>query len=644
MPQYLYRQIEILAGEYEIYCIEWENCTGGRLVIQRNRIQSLLQDRLITLTESKVDLLNVLDQINPDIIHLQEVPEYFIPYEIAEQVYNANRRYIIIETSHDSSFDITTKQHYPDKFLMVSNYQVNRFKDLNIPVKVAEYPIENKIRTKTKEELIRELGLDPNVKHVVNIGLFTPRKNQAEVLKYARQLAGLPVMFHFVGNQADNFADYWKPLMENFPSNCRWWGERDDVDTFYQIADLFLFTSKGNSNDKETMPLVLREAIGWRVPTLMYNLEVYESYFDSYSSISYLDFNSTQVNVEKILKKLNLKINNKVAMVHSYGIDSSWSLTEQRAYYWCEKTVDFPVTVCLKEYQSDTVLWAIQQEGIGAGLQYWMIPISKDMHSYEADPEFSGVKLCIYRQDTDEQIYEKPFYNKFVDKPNLRLSNFVPYNYNYREYFVEKKYDKWLKNSYNRVIDVGANVGVFSEYMLRSKYASYVTAVECDPLALKDLTKNFELNSRVTIIPKALSTTKYPIKFYHSNINPVISSTIAPEKLENHAAGVKGDKITVVNTVTLEDLLQEYGVIDLLKIDIEGAEYDILLGAEAYCFDNINNLFIECHFFEKECNDKYYTLVTRLQELGYVVEEYVENIPEIKKGASECIFARKGVK
>lgn len=641
MPQYLCRQIELLLEEYEIYCIEWENCTGGKLVVQRNKIQSLLGDRLITLTENKENIINILNQIGPDILHLQEVPEYFIPYSIAERIYGVDRDYIIIETSHDSSFDTKTKLHYPDKFLMVSNYQVKQFKDLNIPVKIAEYPIENKIRVKSREQLLKELGLDSNVKHVVNIGLFTPRKNQAEVLKYARQLAGVPVMFHFIGNQADNFADYWKPLMENLPPNCRWWGERDDVDTFYQIADLFLFTSKGNSTDKETMPLVLREAIGWKIPILMYNLEVYENYFNSYSNIGYLDFNSRQVNVEKILKRLNLKLNNKTAMVHSYGIDSSWNLVEQKAYYWCEKTVDFPVIVCLKEYQSDTVMWAIQQESIAAGVQYWMTPISKEMHSYETDPDFSGAKLCIYRQDTDEQVYEKPFYNKFVDKPNVRLSNFVPYSYNYKEYFVEKKYDRWLKGSYTRVIDVGANVGVFSEYMLRNRYADYVTAIECDPLALKDLKKNFELNSRVTIEPKALSTTRYPIKFYHSDINPVISSTIAPEKLENHAAGVKGDKITMVNTVTLEDLLLEYITIDLLKIDIEGAEYDILLNAETYCFDNIKSLFIECHFFEKECNEKYYALLARLKELGYTVEEFIENLPETKQGASECIFAKK---
>ena len=76
------------------------------------------------------------------------------------------------------------------------------------------------------------------------------------------------------------------------------WGERSDVDNFYEAADLFLFTSKGNSNDKETMPLVIREALSWKLPILIYNLEVYQNYFDNYP-VNYLqeDFlqNITQI-------------------------------------------------------------------------------------------------------------------------------------------------------------------------------------------------------------------------------------------------------------------------------------------------------------------------------------------------------------
>ena len=100
MPQYLYKQIEILNEEFEIYCIEWGDVTGGVLVVQRNKIKSLLGNRLLTLGEHKEELFQMIKRINPDVIHLQEIPELFMPNDIAEKLYTKDRKYSIIETSH----------------------------------------------------------------------------------------------------------------------------------------------------------------------------------------------------------------------------------------------------------------------------------------------------------------------------------------------------------------------------------------------------------------------------------------------------------------------------------------------------------------------------------------------------------------
>lgn len=308
MPQYLYKQMESLINDFDIWCIEWDNVTGGVLVVQRNKILDLLGDRLITLGEDKEDLLLHIIRIAPDIVHLQEIPEMFMGYLIAEKLYDdPDRKYIIVETSHDSSFDVKNKRHFPDKFMMVSNYQIESYKSLKIPCELVEYPIEYKKRSKSKDLLLKELGLDSNKKHVIIVGLFTPRKNQAEAIQYARMLQKYPIQFHFIGNQADNFRYYWEPLMKDFPNNCKWWGERSDVDTFYQIADLFLFTSKGNSNDKETMPLVIRESISWELPSLIYNLPVYMDYFSAYKNIKYLSFTDVEKNKNAILEVLQLE-------------------------------------------------------------------------------------------------------------------------------------------------------------------------------------------------------------------------------------------------------------------------------------------------------------------------------------------------
>lgn len=305
MPQYLYKKIETLLDDYEIHIVEYSSVTGGVLVVQRNRIMNILPpENFYVLGEDKQELIRLIETIQPEIIHLEEMPEYFMEYEIADQLYSKDRKYNIFETSHDSSFDVNSKRFFPDKFFLVSNYQIKNIEPLGIPCVLAEYPIEYKDRP-NREEALAALELDPEYKHVINVGLFTARKNQAEVFEYAKKLANYKIKFHFIGNQAENFKFYWEPLMKDVPENCVVWGERSDVHKFYEAADLFLFTSKGFVTDKETSPLVIRESIGYRVPSLIYNLPVYLGMYDKYENINYLSTEGG--NEEKILEILGIE-------------------------------------------------------------------------------------------------------------------------------------------------------------------------------------------------------------------------------------------------------------------------------------------------------------------------------------------------
>ena len=299
LPQYLTKKIELLRDTYEIYLVEWVDVTGGVLVVTRNKIVKLIDsNKFFTLRENKQELINIINRIQPDIIHLEEIPEFFMNDEISEQLYSSNRKYALVETSHDSSFNTDNKKFFPDKFMFVSQWQIDQYKNIDIPKVLVEYPIEF-IERPNRELALKRLGLDPNKKHILHVGLFTPRKNQAEFFEYARALPEYE--FHCLGNQADNFRHYWEPLMQNKPSNLTWWNERTDVDNFYQAMDLFLFTSRGTNNDKETMPLVIREAVSYQIPVLIYNLPVYLNYWDSYDNVEYLDFKDFKSNCEKII-------------------------------------------------------------------------------------------------------------------------------------------------------------------------------------------------------------------------------------------------------------------------------------------------------------------------------------------------------
>ena len=88
----------------------------------------------------------------------------------------------------------------PDKFVLVSEWSKNQFQNrlgLDVDLDVWEYPIEN-LRKISKQEAQSKLGLDREYKHVLNVGLFTPGKNQKEIFEIAKSFLNKKVKFHFM--------------------------------------------------------------------------------------------------------------------------------------------------------------------------------------------------------------------------------------------------------------------------------------------------------------------------------------------------------------------------------------------------------------------------------------------------------------
>ena len=201
LPQYLLKKIEALNESAEIYCVEY-NFYGDAYVVQRNKVISILGDKFISLGDDKKRLVEIIEHVRPDVVHFEELPETFVENEVLMHLYRTERNYFICETCHSSQFDPIIKIYKPDKFVMVSKWIDEKFKILGIPSELLEYPIENK--TPDKKNSIEYLGLDPLKKHVINVGLFTPGKNQGELIKYDKLLEYFPIQFHFIGNQAFN--------------------------------------------------------------------------------------------------------------------------------------------------------------------------------------------------------------------------------------------------------------------------------------------------------------------------------------------------------------------------------------------------------------------------------------------------------
>ena len=280
-PQFVSKKVELLKDFYNVVVVEYDMLAWS-YVVQRNRVIDMLGDNFISLSENKeYDLFNAIEDFSPNYIMVEEFPESFIDLHIIKRLYSPNRSYKIFETTHSSYSVVEWKLYMPDKFIFVSPYTCETFKDSGIPFDLIEYPIDKKIPNKIESKSI--LGLDPGYKHVANIGLFTRGKNQGYAFEIARLLQDYKIKFHFLGNQASNFIDYWEPIIDTKPDNCIVWGERNDTDTFLQASDAHLFTS-----NMELNPLAIKESLEYSLPTFIFNLHTYKGKYDNEENVIFL--------------------------------------------------------------------------------------------------------------------------------------------------------------------------------------------------------------------------------------------------------------------------------------------------------------------------------------------------------------------
>jgi autotransporter strand-loop-strand O-heptosyltransferase len=267
MPQFLLKRIKALleyTDAFEIYVIEY-NDYGKLFPTQRNQIVEILGDKFYSLGDNKMKALDIINEIKPDIIHLDEMPELMNNDELFKKLYQNDRKWYIVETCHNSSFRPNTdKRFHPDLYAFCTPWHEEIFGNMDAQFVTIPYPIDKKDNYAIKEG-----------KHVINVGIWTPGKNQAEGIEIARKYPDMT--FHFVGVQAGNFQSYWEPLMKDLPSNVKVWGERNDIDTFMEMADIFMFNSTLELN-----PLVLREAVSHKLPIIARNLPQYAGMYDEY--------------------------------------------------------------------------------------------------------------------------------------------------------------------------------------------------------------------------------------------------------------------------------------------------------------------------------------------------------------------------
>jgi len=157
------------------------------------------------------------------------------------------------------------------------------------------------------------------------------------------------------------------------------------------------------------------------------------------------------------------------------------------------------------------------------------------------------------------------------------------------KYCCEFPFDPTLFRDNPVVIDAGSRYGEFTR-AFKEKYPT-ATIISIDP----DILANKRLPSNVINIPKVLwyETGMKTIYFWNSPQNSIYS--IPPsEKMPLCRKGKYVYK-KKVETVTLEELIEKHDYIDLLKMNIEGAEWGLLRYTSKEILNNIGQMAIEVH-------------------------------------------------
>jgi FkbM family methyltransferase len=181
-------------------------------------------------------------------------------------------------------------------------------------------------------------------------------------------------------------------------------------------------------------------------------------------------------------------------------------------------------------------------------------------------------------------------------------------------------YSKYLRyvppeNPIN-VLDLGANVGAFS-LLLASKGYSFnkLVNVEMNPLTAIRLRLN--LSHNIYPIPIVINAAVFGeiIKFTRAQTRGGTGESIFQTEASNQT--------NQIQTVLLDDLVKEnFGdeEIDICKMDVEGAEYDIFRSTTCGRINQCKNLLIEIHTVQRKdpgIDEKPDALIEHIEKLGF---------------------------
>ena len=162
---------------------------------------------------------------------------------------------------------------------------------------------------------------------------------------------------------------------------------------------------------------------------------------------------------------------------------------------------------------------------------------------------------------------------------------------------------------YKMFFDIGSNIGNWSKANVDK--ADKIIAIEASPSTYNKMV-NYCKDDKIILLNYAVCNNDgKDIIFYHVN-NCDVLSTINKEWLTSPTSRFHNQKYTeiVCRTITIDNLIKNYGIPDLIKVDVEGGEFD--------CISSLTQkVDLLCFEWASELNDITFKCLDYLQNLGF---------------------------
>jgi FkbM family methyltransferase len=282
-------------------------------------------------------------------------------------------------------------------------------------------------------------------------------------------------------------------------------------------------------------------------------------------------------------------------LFYDYNSLKFWYDSNDNKFYIFNGDTTYNGIVKIYDYYSDTRIFLDENMTLGVGTT-WIVPpwghlVPKAKNGFYLEIYVDGVT---HRKNWGIQDFSKrdPLYKAFSTFKGTK-------DQKYNEYVDLSEMDMYNLfdvnvSKMNNFVDVGANFGIASSNFIKNGVKTYL--VEADPFNVDILNKSFGKNNKIKIIDKAVSNEDGEVIFFLCTDASVVSS-IFEKHVEEHIGNGNKEMVSVPS-ITPNTLIENYvdeEYIDLIKIDIEGAEYMFFEAITDENLKKIKRIIIEFH-------------------------------------------------